>query len=139
MIGADDPLRSLPRNQRRLALRAEQRARCTGDWGVWESIDVVPGMIRGMGWSQQVTRAHRNRCFCVLERPLGDGTVHLGVSSLSGNRPSWWEMQRIKDEIAGEAATAVEVYPPRDEVIDAADMFHIWVLPGPLPFSLARD
>ena len=46
-------------------------------------------------------------------------------------------MQRIKDEIAGQDATAVEVYPPHSEIVDQADMYHLWVLPEPLPFSLA--
>lgn len=59
------------------------------------------------------------------------------MASLSAIRPSWWEMQRIKDELAGKGCTAVEVYPPADEVVDDADMFHIWVLPEPLAFSLA--
>lgn len=47
-------------------------------------------------------------------------------------------MQRIKDELAGVDATAIEVYPPKAEVIDQADMFHIWVLPGKLPFGLHK-
>lgn len=129
----------LPRNERRLALRAEEKARKTGAWGGWVTIPVTPGMIAGRGWPQQVSRAHRNRCFCVLERPLPDGTLHLAVSSLSQRRPSWWEMQRIKNEIAWEDVTAVEVYPPQAEVVDGAEMFHIWVLPAPLPFSLWHD
>lgn len=130
---------SLPRNERRLALRAEEKARKTGAWGAWVTIPVTPGMIAGRGWPQTVQRAHRNRCFCVLERPLADGTIHLAVTSLSQARPTWWEMQRIKNELAGEEATAVEVYPPQHEVVDGADMFHIWVMPAPLPFSLFRD
>ena len=44
--------------------------------------------------------------------------------------------ERIKDEIAGPDATAVEVYPPQAEIVDDADMYHLWVLPAPLPFSL---
>ena len=64
---------------------------------------------------------------------------HLAVSSLSGQRPTWPEMQRIKDELAGPEATAIEVYPPRDQVVDEADMFHIWVLRGRLPFGLHLD
>ena len=129
---------TLPRNERRLVLRDEQKARKSGAWGAWERISITSGMIGGNGWTRQVVAAHRNRCFCVLERPLPDGTIHLGVSSLSQVRPTWWEMQRIKNEIAGEGATAVEVYPPQGEVVDEADMFHIWVLPAPLPFSLFR-
>jgi len=75
--------------------------------------------------------------FSVLERPVV-GATHLAITSLSGVRPTWWEAQRIKNEIAGEAATAVEVYPPASEVVDEADMYHLWILPDPLPFSLCE-
>lgn len=126
---------SLPRAERRRLLAAEAAHRRSGDWGAWETIS---GPAGASGWPSEVVAAHKNRVFAVLERPLADGTVHLAVSSLSEIRPTWWEMQRIKDELAGDTATAVEVYPPRDEIVDGADMFHIWVLPQPLPFSLSR-
>ena len=64
------------------------------------------------------------------------GARHLAISSLSGIRPTWPEAQRMKNELAGDDATAVEVYPPQGEVVDQADMYHLWVLPGPIPFSL---
>lgn len=86
------------------------------------------------GWLAEVDHVRKNRVFSVLVRNV-HGAVHLAVSSLSGDRPTWHEMQRIKDEIAGEAATGVEVYPPRPKVVDGADMFHLWIVP-PLPFSL---
>jgi hypothetical protein len=72
----------------------------------------------------------------VLDRNLPDGTRHLMISSLTGDRPTWWEAQRIKNEIAGQNATAVEVYPPQSEVVDDADAYHLWVLPTSLGFSL---
>ena len=74
--------------------------------------------------------------FSVLDRPAEAGVRHLAVSSLSGTRPTWREMQRIKNELAGQDATAIEVYPPQDQLVDEADMFHIWVLRGRLPFGL---
>lgn len=51
---------------------------------------------------------------------------------------SWSDMQRIKNEIAGEDATGVEVYPAQDAVHDSANMYHIWILPSSvrLPFGL---
>lgn len=125
------------RNQRRQILKAEERARATGLWGAWEAIE-MPNGIAPRGWLKEIARAHRNKVFSVLERPLANGVIHLAVSSLSEIRPSWWEMQRIKCELAGETTTAVEVYPPSDEVVDEANMFHIWVLPEALPFSLYR-
>jgi len=120
-------------------LRARERKyRRRGEWGAWETITFPPGSA-GSGWAAFITTAHRNRAFCVLDRIAEMGVRHLAVSSLSGVRPSWREMQRIKDDLAGPDATAVEVYPPQAEVVDEADMFHIWVLRGKLPFGLHLD
>jgi len=121
--------------ERRKLLVAERKRRRSGQWGAW-MVETFPPGSEGRGWAAQVTTAHVNRVFSVLDRTHACGARHLAVSSLSGLRPSWTEMQRIKTEIAGAGATAIEVYPPEDEVVDGADMFHIWVVPGPLPFSL---
>jgi hypothetical protein len=125
----------LPRWERRQLIDSEHSRRKSGDWGPWEFIPLPDG-APGRGWCKQVRAAHKNKVFCVLDRPLTDVT-HLAVTSLSGVRPTWHEMQRIKNEIAGFPATAVEVYPPAHEVVDEADMFHIWVV-APLPFSIYR-
>ncbi len=132
---AHQVLERLPRNERRVALRKEASARATGEWGAWETLTFPRGSA-GMSWAAEFTQAHRNRVFSVLDWTLADGVRHLAVTSLSQQRPSWYEMQRIKDELAGPDTTAVEVYPPRREIVDGADMFHIWVLTGPLPFGL---
>lgn len=134
---AHDVLMHLPRAERRQALQAEQARRKSGAWGPWETMRFAPGSVGPRGWVAEITVAHRNRVFAVLDRLDPSGARHLAVSSLSQIRPTWHEMQRIKDELAGPSATAVEVYPPRAEIVDDADMFHIWVLPSPLPFSLA--
>jgi hypothetical protein len=124
------------RNTRRQFLAAEAKNRDAGTWGEWEVITFPRGTI-GKGWSGDFTKAHKNKVFSVLDRTLPNGVRHLAVASLSGIRPSWREMQRIKDELAGCASTAVEVYPPATEIVDQADMFHIWVLTERLPFTLA--
>ena len=128
-------LENLPRNERRALLAKERAVRSSGAWGSWEKLTFPKGSV-GRGWAAEFGVAHRNKVFSVLDRTLPDGTRHLAVASLSGERPSWHEMQRIKDDLAGSAATAVEVYPPKQEIVDGADMFHIWVLPQPLPFGL---
>lgn len=120
---------------RQRLLNLERKFRASGDWGAWERIALAPGQAGG-GWAARCTACHKNRVFAVLERHDASGAVHLAVSSLSGIRPTWHEMQRIKDEIAGYDATAIEVYPPKDKIVDEADMFHIWVIPGQLPFGL---
>jgi hypothetical protein len=132
-----DVLATYSRQERRILLRSEERARKSGEWGEWETLTFPPGSA-GRRWAADFTTAHRNRVFSVLDRTLKNGIRHLAVTSLSQERPSWWEMQRIKNEIAGEDATAVEVYPPQTEVVDGADMFHIWVVTGPLDFGFKR-
>ncbi len=127
-------------HQKRTALLQRERTlRQRGQWGDWEVLDFLPGTVGMTGWLPFITRGHRNRVFMVLERQAEAGVCHLAVSSLSGVRPTWHEMQRIKDEIAGHDATAIEVYPPHDQIVDDADMFHIWVLRGNLPFGLHVD
>lgn len=55
----------------------------------------------------------------------------------SGDLP-WAEKQKIKDELFGENRAAVEVYPPKDRLIDAADVYHLWVFDKRfrLPFGI---
>lgn len=51
---------------------------------------------------------------------------------------SWDDLQQIKNEVAGPDKTAVEVYPPEDEVTDTSNIYHLWIIPHDcrLPFSL---
>ncbi len=131
----DDVLKTVPPKERHRLLALERKYRASGEWGPWDPLPLAPGQ-GGYGWAGQCHQARRNRVFAVLVRLDASGVVHLAVSSLSGIRPSWPEMQRIKDEIAGPDATAIEVYPPKAHVVDEADMFHIWVLRGHLTFGL---
>lgn len=131
-------LSTMPKHQRTELLNNERRRRKSGNWGPWETLHFPPGLA-GQDWAACFTTAHKNLVFSVLDRMDYSGARHLAVASLSGIRPTWHEMQRIKDELAGTEATAVEVYPPHSELVDDADMFHIWVLPGRLPFSMAMD
>jgi hypothetical protein len=123
----------LPRADRKSLLNVEARRRASGDWGPWKHIG-LPNGTGGDRWNKEVRFVHHNKVFAVLERPT-NGAVHLAVVSLSGERPTFHEMQRIKNELAGVDATAVEVYPPQSELVDSADMYHIWVV-DPLPFGI---
>lgn len=134
----NDVLKTVPKKERDRLLRLERRFRDTGIWGKWETISLMPGQVGKGGFASTFTACHRNRVFSVLDRQAEAGVRHLAISSLSGVRPTWPEMQRIKNELAGEDATAIEVYPPQANVVDEADMFHIWVLRGKLPFGLHK-
>lgn len=127
-----------PRGVRRQLLDKERKHRRRGDWGAWERIDLSGGTgLRG--WAAKFHTAHKNHVFSVLERTLPTGETHLMVTSLSGERPTWYELQRIKNELAGANATGVEIYPPQDQLVDGADAYHLWIVPGGLPFGLKTE
>ena len=71
-------------------------------------------------------------------RRLG-AITHLWIRRHDGEMPrSWSDMQRIKNEVCGADRTGVEVFPPQDELVDQANMAHLWVYPADyvMPFSL---
>lgn len=55
-----------------------------------------------------------------------------------GKSIPWAHKQRIKDELVGADRTAVEVFPSAQNLVDDADVYHLWVLPVDfaLPFGL---
>lgn len=131
------------REQRRLAVKWEREAFATGRWRPWETLPPLPGMMASAGWLSGVTRICRNWLYVVLIRPVATpwGEVHhLAIRTASSLEPPWRDKQRIKDELFGPEFTAVEVMPPSSELIDEADMYHMWVLPAgfALPFTIAR-
>lgn len=132
-------LSSRPRHERRELIAKERRLRTSGNWPAWERVEMTNGIPNSSGWCRQVRAAMRNTIFAVMIRPAPGGVTHLAITSLSQDRPTWWEAMRIKNEICGEQATAVEVYPPMQNVIDEADMYHLWVLPEPLKFGLSSE
>ncbi len=131
------------REQRRLAVKWERDAFRTGRWQPWERLAPPAPMSPANGWCAEVTEIARNWLYVVLIRPVPTawGTVHhLAIRTASHLEPPWRDKQRIKNELFGEESTAVEVMPPSAELIDEADMYHVWVLPPgfALPFTLSR-
>ncbi|MGV4796178.1 DUF7694 domain-containing protein [Rhizobium sp. F40D2] len=127
--------------QQRRAARSFERKGLKGDWGLWRITDLPDGIPGGNGWCKQVRTAYANNLYVVLFRPFrderGDEVIHLAIRTASQLEPPWRDMQRIKNEICGEEATAVQVMPPACELVDEADMYHMWVVSGRLPFTLA--
>ncbi|MDW9699067.1 hypothetical protein GOC88_16570 [Sinorhizobium medicae] len=126
--------------QQRLAARALERRGLKGDWGDWRKTPLPTGIPGGSGWCKEVREAWANNIYVVLIRPFvdenGEEIIHLAIRTASNLEPPWRDMQRIKNEICGAEATAVQVMPPQSELIDEADMYHMWVLSSPLTFSL---
>lgn len=139
--GENPALSHLSRSLQRSILTNEARLRRDSAWGTWELVsqDEMARHLGNMtGWVRDVRTVYRNAVFSVLLRSDTAGVTHVGVSSLSGVRPTWYEMQRIKNELFGAHSTGIEIYPPERDVTDGADMFHLWILPGEIPFGLTK-
>lgn len=86
--------------------------------------------------------AHKNNIYIVqvYRRATTDGdALHLAVRRLDeSDGISWDDLQRIKNEIAGADRIAVEMYPEDSEVVDQANLRHLFVLPAgtPAPFTI---
>ena len=127
------------RLEKRRATKSAKQKRASRDWPEWQKTPLAFGQVSGGNWAKFFHTAHHNEIFTVLERHAPAGVRHFMVSSLSGIRPSFHEMQRIKNELAGLDATAIEVYPPQSQLIDGADAYHIWIVPHGLPFGIGGE
>lgn len=68
---------------------------------------------------------------------LGEVT-HLRFYHHDGNPSplSWEELQEGKRDLGFGDCLAVEIYPPDAEVVNEANIRHLWVLPPGVPVSL---
>lgn len=78
-----------------------------------------------------------------------EGTLRVAVKHTIAKSPAqamnrgydlpvtWDDLQAIKDHF-WEARIAMEIFPPKDKIVDVADMRWLWVLPqgAVLPFNL---
>lgn len=48
---------------------------------------------------------------------------------------SWDELQRLKNLVGYAAREAVEIYPPKRDEVNVANLRHLWVLPERMAFS----
>lgn len=103
----------------------------------WPPIDPVP---------QQVWRSSR---YIVQLYNEMHGVIRLSVCRARLNNQgqkvdglTWDELQAIKHELGFGHVYAIEVYPRDRDVINVANMRHLWLLPSPLPvgwFSSEED
>ena len=52
---------------------------------------------------------------------------------------TWDDLQRLKAEAGYADFDAVEVYPQQAEVVNVANVRHLWIMAEPLPFKWGRD
>lgn len=129
------------------ANRAERRAilaqaRQADPWD-WEDRSNRASEHPDIGWGRCVG-CHVTPQYAVLVYDVltdWGPVMHLAVRRHTAKADiPWADKQRIKDHVAGPERVAVEVFPPRSELVDAANMYHLWVMPEgfTLPWGLKR-
>lgn len=90
-------------------------------------------------------RVFRSRDFLVQEF-AGSGPVLVRLSinrtTLQSGRwvdgVSWDELQSLKTEVGYGDLDALEVYPAAVDVVNVANVRHLWVMAEPVPFAWRR-
>ena len=93
------------------------------------------------GGMLSVARVYRNNRFCVLvyrEVATPWGRVErFSIRNATSTPIPWAELQRIKNDVAGPDRQAVQVFPRQSELVDEANMYHLWVLlEGECPLTI---
>lgn len=61
--------------------------------------------------------------------------THVGNDGHWTDGITWDELQRLKGECGFGDRFAVEIFPAVDEVVNVANLRHLWVLDAPPPFA----
>ncbi|WP_350534474.1 DUF7694 domain-containing protein [Atlantibacter hermannii] len=92
------------------------------------------------------THVWANSYFLVQEFREEEGVIRLSVNTTGmGMNGRWkdgitWDaLQEIKNAVGYADRDAVEIYPADRDVVNVANMRHLWILPEPLPFAWRRD
>lgn len=134
-----------PRDVRRQVGAIERRERASGKWSPLKLMSpeqIAEGRVQARaafggvttGWASQISQAYRNDWIVVLVRSVHSDILcvtvdHAAIRTAMCAEFGWRELQRIKDEIFGKDRMAVQVYPRQSDLVDAADMYHLWVFP----------
>lgn len=85
-------------------------------------------------------RAFWNRLYDGVVLEFEDGSMHLSFKRRDRSAVrDWRHFQAIKNEVAGPEREAVEIFPPEFELVDAANEYHLWVLPPDVQSPLGFD
>ncbi len=56
--------------------------------------------------------------------------VHLSIKRRDKREiRDWRDFQRIKNELVGPEAEAIEIFPAESRLVDTANQYHLWVFP----------
>lgn len=131
------------RQQKRAALA---KARRDIKHQIWTPFQERPDVLGHPSAPKGLLRAYCNSMFSV--QVYGSLYAHsdgscvrgcrltwLGIRRHDEGRPSWADLQRIKNEILGPEAEAVQVMPPVSLLVDQVDMYWLMSAEPPTAFS----
>lgn len=107
----------------------------TGAEAPWENCEAVARQQRGMQDVPTIVAAHRNLTYIVHRRQyaelLGYDLLTIKRQDETDQHPGWRDLQAIKDRLVpyGTERFGVEIFPPRQFVVDNCDLWHVWVYP----------
>lgn len=87
----------------------------------------------------------RSRFFLVQGYQEANGVIRLSVARTSllpdgrwDDGLTWDELQEIKRQVGMADGFAVEIYPSDKNIINVANLRHLWILPQALDFAWSR-
>lgn len=126
--------------------RAERRALDKRNRALPEALQEVPRAEWPMRMPPGLTRVMRSRDFLLQQVELPGDPLRLSINrtSLGGDGRwkdgiTWDEIQRLKREAGFGDRFAVEVFPADIDVVNVANVRHIWVLDEAPAFSWRRN
>ena len=97
----------------------------------------------GSGWFSQFDKVFVDcdRQYCVMSREIETGwgkVTHACMRNADSTDIPWAEKFSIKNDLYGSERIGVEVFPKESALVDAANMYHLWVFDKKfkLPFNL---
>ena len=94
----------------------------------------------GSGWFRELDRVYKRddgRFVCMFRDVKTEWGEVTHVTITAHHKPSWADKQQIKNELFGKESVAIEVFPKESELVDHADMYHLWILHDiDLPFGI---
>lgn len=118
--------------------------------GIWTPfVEVTTIVQRGTGQVRRLDRLGFEHCYAnnryiVLTRGVdvpGIGRMTWVSLRRTDRLPvrDWRDLQRIKNEIVGPEAEAVELFPAESRLVDGANQFHLWCGPPGMRFPFGFD
>jgi hypothetical protein len=96
------------------------------------TFNIIKLKLNTSGWCNDFNRAYSNSEYVALVRTINTkwGKVrHSAIRSYQNEDIPWSIKQEIKDKIFGKEKTAIEVFPSDKNLVNQANMYHLWVLP----------